>query len=97
MPASHRNGDSRSCGATTVVVGQSTVFVNGRLWAVKDDLDSHGAGGLINSTGDTVFIEGKPVIVHGPDQAQPDDLCPVEGGEHCDPKTAEGSGDTFAY
>jgi hypothetical protein len=65
---------ARVCGATTVVVGQSTVFVNSKLWAVLNDPNSHGDGQLIN-TGTTVFIEGKPVIVHSPDPAMPDDLC----------------------
>ena len=70
----HRHGDSRDCGAKTVVVGQSTVFVNGRLWAVLNDPNTHGNGELIN-TGTTVFIEGKPVIVVSPDPAKPDRLC----------------------
>ncbi len=96
MPASHRDGDLRVCGASTTVENQSTVFVNGKLWAVLNTTDSHGGGGLINTTGDTVFIEGKPVIVHGPDHAQPDSLCPV-GDPHCDPATAQGSPDVNAY
>lgn len=91
MPKSHRHGDSRDCGATTIVQNQSSVFVNGKLWAVKDSENSHGAGGLINTTGDTVFIEGKPVIVHGPDDAKPDNA------GHPNPKTAGGSGNVFAY
>ena len=97
MPAAHRNNDSRTCGASTVVQNQSTVFVNGQLWAVKGSQNNHGSGGLINTTGDTVFIEGKPVIVNGPDNADPDNLCPPLGGEHCNPKTAQGSENVFAY
>jgi uncharacterized Zn-binding protein involved in type VI secretion len=96
MSKAHRDGDSRSCGATTVVQNQSTVFVNGKLWAVKGSVNSHGSGGLINS-GSTVTINGIPVIVHAPDNAQPDNLCPPLGGEHCDPKTAEGSDNVFCY
>lgn len=92
----HRNGDSRNCGATTVVQNQSTVFVNGRLWAVQASQNSHGAGGLIAS-GTTVFVEGKNVIVHSPDSASQDNLCPPLGGNHCNPKTAQGSDDVFAY
>lgn len=91
MPQAHRNGDLRSCGATTTVQNQSTVFVNGELWAVKDTTNSHGAGQLINSTGSTVFVEGIPVIVHGPDHAQPDNA------SHPDPMTAQGSENVFAY
>lgn len=97
MPyGAHRNGDSRSCGASTVVNNQSTVYVNNQLWAVKDTVNNHGNGQLINSTGSTVIIENKEVIVHGPDMAQPDNLCPV-APQHCNPFTAEGSGDVFAY
>lgn len=93
MPKAHRNGDSRACGAKTVVTGQSTVFVNGKLWAVKDDPNTHSAGGLINTTGSTVFIEGKNVIVHGPDLAK------VDGAGHVgsQDQTAEGSGDVYSY
>lgn len=96
MPAAHRDGDPRVCGASTVVQGQSTVFVNGQLWAVNGDPNTHGAGGLINS-GTTVFINGIPVIVHAADSAAPDNLCPILGPPHCAPATAGGSGDVFAY
>lgn len=94
MPAAHRDGDGRVCGASTTVGGQSTVFVNGRLWAVSGDPNSHGGGGLIPS-GSTVFVEGKPVIVDAPDGAAPDALCPAP--PHCAPDTAGGSPDVFAY
>lgn len=96
MPAAHRNGDARSCGATTVVEGQDFCYVDGKLWAVENDPNSHGDGQLI-PTYSGVYIDNKPVIVHTPDQAQPDDLCPPLGGNHCDPETAEGSPGTFAY
>lgn len=92
MPKAHRDGDLRACDATTVVVGQSTVFVNGKLWAVKDDPNTHAAGGLI-PTKSTVFIEGKPVIVHTPDLAK------VDGLEHsaAEDETAQGSDNVYAY
>jgi uncharacterized Zn-binding protein involved in type VI secretion len=62
MPEVHRNTDDRACGAKTVVSGQTSVYVNGKLWAVKGDTNTHDAGGLINRfTG--VYINGKPVIV----------------------------------
>jgi uncharacterized Zn-binding protein involved in type VI secretion len=96
MPPAHRHGDPRVCGATTVVVGQSTTYVDGKLWAVKDDINTDGDGQLI-PTGSSVFVEGKPVIVHTPDHAQEDDLCIPIGAPHCDPETAAGSGATFAY
>lgn len=89
----HRHGDLRACGATTTVVGQSTVFVNGKLWAVKGDTNTHQDGGLINTTGSTVTIEGKPVIVHGPDLAEVDKA----GHFMVLDETAQGSGDVFAY
>lgn len=72
------------------------MFVNGLLWAVNGDPNDHIDGGLIPS-GATVFIEGKLVIVNSPDNANPDSLCIPIGGPHCNPATAQGSGDTFAY
>lgn len=96
MPPAHRDGDVRVCGASTTVVGQSTVFVEGQLWAVDGDPNSHGDGGLIPS-GSTVFVEGKPVIVHAPDSASADALCPIAGPPHCAPATAEGSDTVSAY
>jgi uncharacterized Zn-binding protein involved in type VI secretion len=68
----HRNGDSRNCGATTIVEGQGNVFVNGVLASVKGDADSHGAGALLADTNDgTVFINGIPVVLNG-SAAEPD-------------------------
>ena len=54
-------------------------------------------GELVAVTGSTVFVEDQLVIVHGPDNAFPDDLCPTAGGQHCTPFTAQGSGDTEVY
>jgi hypothetical protein len=90
MPPAHRHGDPRDCGATTIVAGQGSTACDGALWAVQDDPNTHGDGGLIPS-GSTVAIEGKLVIVHTPDNAKVDDLL------HANPKTAGGSGKTFAY
>jgi hypothetical protein len=95
----HRDTDKRKCGAKTVVTGQTTVFVNNLLWAVKGDKNDHGNGKLklgSNNKG-TIFIGENEVIIHGPDDADQDDKCPIEGGDHCNPKTDQGSGDTFAY
>lgn len=92
----HRDTDLRNCGAATTVQNQSSVYVNGLLWAVQDTTNNHGDGQLI-PTGQSVYVEGKLVICHTPDQAQPDDLCPVEGGNHCDPQTAGGSSDVLCY
>lgn len=91
MPPVHLHGNLRTCGATTVVTGQSTVRSNGRLWAVEGDMNTHGGGALIASS--SVSINGKRVIVHRPDNAQPDGQCPIVGGAHCNPQTAQGSAD----
>lgn len=93
MPAAHRHGDLRVCGATTVVA-QQFCKVNGKLWAVDGDVNTHGDGQLIH-TQSFVKIGGIPVIIHSPDPAQPDDLCPILNTNHCLPATAEGSPNTF--
>lgn len=92
MSQAHRNSDLRACGATTIVVGQSTVYVNGQLWAVEDDPNTHSGGGLIPSS-HTVFVEGKPVIVNKPDLAK------VDGLDHAgsEDETAQGSDNVYAY
>lgn len=96
MPGAHRDTDGRICGATTEVVNQINVYVNGLLWAVKGDPNTHGAGGLIN-TGTSVYINGINVIVNSADPADPDGLCPIAGGAHCGPATSTGSTNVFAY
>lgn len=94
MPGAHRNGDLRKCGASNIVQGQSTVFVNGRLWSVDNDPNSHGAGHNKPVTGHTVFCEGKEVIV-----ALGDTCYDIDGELHPpgqdDPE--ESSGNVFAY
>jgi len=95
LAAAHRNTDARTCGATTIVSGQSTVFVNGLLWAVNADQNTDGGGGLIAS-GSTVKINNKPIIING-DSADPDSLCPVPGGAHCAPAAAAGSPNVRCY
>lgn len=98
MPyGAHRHGDLRTCGATTIVNNQTTVFVNGKLWAVEGDKNTDGEGDLVPVTGDTVYVENQLVIVHGPDNAFPDNKCPIPGGQHCTPFTNQGSGDTLIY
>ena len=92
IPA-HRNGDDRQCGAVTTVQGQSTVFVNGRLWAVDNDPNSHINGRLQAGHGRTVTINGKGVIVHAPDPAGSDNA----GHPGPPTDTAAGSGNVFAY
>lgn len=74
MADAHRHNDTRFCGATTVVSGQSTVFVNGLLWAVEGDENTHGNGNLVSIMGNTVKINGKKVIVAIGDTAAADNL-----------------------
>ena len=92
MAAAHRHGDFRACGATTVVSGQSTIFVNGELWAVDGDKNTHGEGGL-QPSGSTVFIEGQLVIVNTPDLGSGD----LSGHNAVETRTSEGSPDVSAY
>jgi hypothetical protein len=65
------------------------------LWAVEGDPNTDGGGGLKPDHGNTVKINFKPVIVHGPDHADPDELCPLP--PHCDPMTDQGSGTVRCY
>ena len=95
MAGAHRQTDSRACGTTTIVTGQSTVFVNGLLWAVDGDNNTDGDGALIAS-GSAVFINGLPVIVLG-DSASADVLCIPLGGAHCNPSATSASGTVSAY
>lgn len=88
----HRHSDLRVCGATTVVVKQSTVYANNLLIAVHDDPNTHGGGELISSASH-VYVEGIRVVNHTADNAQPDALCPIS--PHCNPQTAEGSPNVF--
>lgn len=94
MPGAHRNGDSRKCGASNIVVGQSSVFVNGKLWSVDNDPNSHGSGHNKPITGSTVFCEGKLVIVAVGDTCYDIDLLFHPPGVD-DP--LQSSSDTFAY
>lgn len=93
MTAVHRNGDSRSCGASTTVAGQSTVFVNGQLASVNGDPNSHGGGALAAST-NQVFVNGIMLVEVG-DSAASDSLCPPLGGAHCGPSSSSGSPTVF--
>lgn len=88
MAISHRHDDSRACGATTIVTGQGFVTIEGKLWSVDGDPDSHG-GGNLNTSHPWLTINGKGVIVVG-DSAAPDALCPVVGGLHCAPSASSG-------
>jgi uncharacterized Zn-binding protein involved in type VI secretion len=91
MTNAHRHQDPRSCGAVTIVTGQSLVRVDGKLWAVEGDQDSHGGGALIPGSIHNIRINGKKVIGVG-DSANPDNLCdPQHGGQaHCTPSALFG-------
>jgi len=91
----HRNGDSRACGATTVVSGQGFVYVDGELWAVEGDPNSHGAGTLSAGQIAAIYINGIRVIGVG-DSAGADALCPVVGGPHCGPDATSGDANVTA-
>lgn len=83
----HRHGDARTCGAATVVTGQSTVFTNGRLASVDGDPNTHGDGQLI-ARSKNVYINGKLRVIVTND-AVPDDF------QHPDPAAASGSPDVY--
>ncbi len=84
----HRQDDSRTCGATTIVSGQSTVYAGGKLVSVDGDENSDGGGALTAAT-NNVYAGGKMVVNVG-DSAASDDLCPTAGGSHCSPNASGG-------
>jgi len=88
MAAIHRQDDSRTCGATTIVTGQSTVYAGGKLISVDGDGNTDGGGALSTSHG-SITINGKGIIVVG-DSAAPDSLSPIPGGPHCAPNASSG-------
>jgi hypothetical protein len=90
----HRDTDTRACGATTVVAGNSTVYANKLLVSVDKDPNDHGAGAL-GATSKEVYCHNILVVHHKPDPAAPDALCPPLNGAHCAPDTAQGSPDVF--
>ncbi len=92
MPKAHRQDDLRACGARTVVTGQSSVTIDGKLWAVYFDPNTHGAGELIN-TFNSVTINGKKVIVNTPDKANMDNL----GHAYDEDETASASASVSCY
>lgn len=94
MAQIHRHSDPRVCGASTIVEGQSTVYANGLLVSVDGDPNTHGGGSLIAAC-KNVFVEGKMVVNHSADNANPDALCVPIGPPHCNPATAGGSPDVF--
>ena len=92
MPVVHRHSDSRACGATTVVSGQSNVYANSLLISVNGDPNSHG-GGALSAGSRRVYINSIAVVNNTPDGAAADALCPI--APHCAPVTAGGSPDVY--
>ena len=90
----HRHGDSRVCGASTVVSGNTSVFANNVLVSVNGDPNSHGAGAL-SAGSNFVYCHTIAVVNHTPDTAAADALCVPVGPPHCGPSTAEGSPDVY--
>ena len=93
MTQVHRNGDSRACGASTIVSGQGFVYVDGQLWAVEGDGNTDGGGELNPGQIAAIYINGKRVIGVG-DSAAPDSLCPIP--PHCDPSATSGDSNVTA-
>ena len=93
MPAAHRNSDSRACGASTVSAQSRNVYVNGLLWSIDGDPNSHGQGALSAAT-NSVFIGGVAVC-NDNDSAAADALCQSVGGSHCAPSAVSGSSNVF--
>jgi uncharacterized Zn-binding protein involved in type VI secretion len=71
------------------VTGQNFVYVNGKLWAVEGDGDSHGGGGLVPGVIANMWINGKRAIGVG-DAAGADALCGSLHGDHCNPSATTG-------
>lgn len=91
----HRQGDSRTCGATTVTK-QTRVRANGRPISIEGDTNTHGAGSLkATETVGKVRINGIPVILEK-DPSGSDNLCPPLGGAHCAPNASSASPDVRA-
>lgn len=93
MALAHRNGDKRFCDGETIVEGNSTVFVNGKLWAIEGNVDSHEMGNLVVIGQRTVKIGGIPAVGALKDTAVPDLFGHMEGP--VDP--LEGSPNVFVY
>ena len=94
MPGIHRHSDSRICGATTQVAGQSNVYAENLLVSVNGDPNSHGGGGLI-AIDNGVYVNNILVVNHTPTSAAADTKCKKEGPPHCNPMTAQGSSTVF--
>lgn len=99
MPMVHRHTDLRECGATTIVVGQSTVFVNNLLWAVDRDIDTHCLAGPLKpvTAPKNVYIENKLAICAPGDSFYSPDYQPPLCQPPHNPPPVGGSPDTYVY
>ena len=89
MAEIHRNNDKRMCGATTIVTGQSTVYLNGELISVEGDQCTHGNGELKADTNTgKLWINGKKVVYNG-SNAYPDRF------GHLNPSASSGSSEAY--
>lgn len=79
----HRNDDKRTCEALTSVSGQGTVYANGRLVSVNDDLNSHGGGALIAAC-KKVYAGSKMVVIVG-------NSASGDNQDHTNPAAKDGS------
>jgi hypothetical protein len=93
MAAVHRDTDSRTCGASTGVIGQGNVYANDLLVSVNGDTNSHG-GGALKAKCNEVYVNNIMVVDKG-DDANPDGLCAPVGGEHCSPNAKLASGNVI--
>jgi hypothetical protein len=93
MAGVHRNKDSRACGATTKVSGQSNVYADNLLVSVNGDPNSHG-GGALSASCNQVYVNNIMVVDNG-DSASADALCDPVGGAHCVPSASSASGDVI--
>lgn len=73
MPGAHRNTDLRVCTAKTIVEVNTSVYVNGKLWAIEDNICDHGNEGPLKPVvGTSVKVHNIPVIVFGDQAKTPD-------------------------
>ena len=94
MPAVHRNGDVRKCGASTLA-GASSVFVNGSAISLQGDPNTHIAGALAASNTSNIYAEGRKIVLAG-SSASPDRKCGPPN-VHCNPAAVGGSPDVNGH
>lgn len=97
MPGAYLDTFLRFCGATNIVTGQSSFYINGLKASVEGDKNSHNnLGDLVSQSPGTIFIEGKKMIAAVIDGAQPDQIGLITHVTDF-PTPQQGSSDFFAY